>query len=95
MSLGGDRLPMPENVREVSSPSPALERALTLRPVDAEADFSRHRWTVDEPADLEFVRAVTKRVDVMAGWREVAALVETDPALAALNSGVSQKSTHS
>jgi transglutaminase-like putative cysteine protease len=37
MSLGGDRLPMPENVREVSASSPALDRAITLQPTDGEA----------------------------------------------------------
>lgn len=68
MSLGGDRLPMPENVREVSSPTPALERALTLRPVDGEAalDFvpeglTGQRYTVlSEPrtSTPEQLRAV-------------------------------------
>ncbi len=37
MSLGGDRLPMPENVREVGTASSALGRAITLRPADGEA----------------------------------------------------------
>ena len=69
MSLGGDRLPMPENVREVSSPTPALARALTLRPVDGEAalDFvpeglTGQQYTVrTEPRSStpEQLRAVT------------------------------------
>jgi transglutaminase-like putative cysteine protease len=37
LSLGGDRLPMPENVREVDSPSPDLRRAITLQPTAGEA----------------------------------------------------------
>ena len=69
MSLGGDRLPMPENVREVSSPTPALERALTLRPVDGEAalefvpeGLTGQQYTVlSEPrsSTREQLRAVT------------------------------------
>jgi len=69
MSLGGDRLPMPENVREVRTASPALDRALTLRPVDGEAalDFvpeglAGQQYTVlSEPRSStpEQLRAVT------------------------------------
>ena len=36
-SLGGDRLPMPENVRAVDPASPDLRRAITLQPTDGEA----------------------------------------------------------
>ncbi len=50
----------------------------------------RHlRWTVDEPGDLEFVRAVFTRLkpDSSFGWRDVLRLLDAEPNLARLNSG--------
>jgi glutamate-1-semialdehyde 2,1-aminomutase/spore coat polysaccharide biosynthesis protein SpsF len=52
---------------------------------------TRHlRWTVDEPRDLEFVRAVYDRLGgrEFFGWREVLSLLDAEPALAHLNSGL-------
>jgi glutamate-1-semialdehyde-2,1-aminomutase len=52
---------------------------------------TRHlRWTVDEPRDLEFVRAVYDRLGSREffGWREVLSLLDTEPALGHLNSGL-------
>jgi len=49
------------------------------------------RWTVDEPADLAFVRAVYARLwrpGRVFGWREVEALCRREPALAAMNAGI-------
>ncbi len=49
------------------------------------------RWTVDEPRDLEFVRAVYARLHRpghVFGWREVVALCAREPGLAALNAGI-------
>lgn len=61
-------------------------------------DCSRHRWTVDTPEDLAFVREVYRRLRVrqeapaeMVPWLDVLALVEADPALVALNRDVRQK----
>jgi glutamate-1-semialdehyde-2,1-aminomutase len=51
----------------------------------------RHlRWSVDEPCDLDFVRAVFERLQPNRtfGWREVLSLLDSDPALARFNSGV-------
>ncbi len=55
-------------------------------------DLSSHRWTVDEPRDLDFVRAVYaalapdgRRIFSMA---EVLALVCSRPELSALNAGI-------
>jgi spore coat polysaccharide biosynthesis protein SpsF len=53
--------------------------------VRGESDWSSLRWTVDEPADLEFVRAVYARLGDPADWRDVLALLEREPELAALN----------
>jgi len=49
------------------------------------------RWTVDEPRDLEFVRAVYARLHRpghVFGWREVLALLAREPALLRLNAGI-------
>ena len=67
-SLGGDRLPMPENVREVDAGSTALRRAITLQPTDGEArlefvppDLSGQHYTVlteQRTSSAEELRAV-------------------------------------
>jgi spore coat polysaccharide biosynthesis protein SpsF len=53
--------------------------------VRGDEDWSSLRWTVDEAADLEFVRAVYKRLGDPPGWRSVLALLEREPKLAAIN----------
>lgn len=55
-----------------------------------EEDLSHMRWTVDEPSDLELVRRI---YDAFNGrddfaWREVLALVNSDPSLTAINAHV-------
>ena len=61
--------------------------------VKAADDLSHYRWTLDTKEDLEFLRAVCARLpDVnTAGWRDVLAVLEREPALAAINAGVRQK----
>ena len=58
--------------------------------LQTDGDYGRFRWTVDAPEDLEAVRriyhAFAGRDDF--GWREVVALMEREPALAAINAGV-------
>lgn len=60
----------------------------------ADADYSKHRWTLDTPEDLELVRAIYCFFNPgeSFGWREVLALVERHPELGNLNSQVVQKS---
>src|SRR5262249_16961629 len=56
-------------------------------------DYSHHRWTLDTPEDLEFVRAVYSSFpghDYM-DWKEVLEVVEQNPELAAINSHIRQK----
>ena len=69
---------------------PAMFRIL---PVTGDADYSQHRWTVDTPEDLEFVRAIYDRLKDHAdfSWRDVLALLEREPALLELNRSVTQK----
>lgn len=55
-----------------------------------ERDLSHMRWTVDEPEDLEFVRRVYGALyPAMPRFRmrDVAALVEREPALSSINGG--------
>jgi spore coat polysaccharide biosynthesis protein SpsF (cytidylyltransferase family) len=50
----------------------------------------RHRWTLDHPDDLAFLRALWARLPQGPegwSWRVPFAIVEADPALAALNAG--------
>jgi spore coat polysaccharide biosynthesis protein SpsF len=67
----------------------------TMIHLEADGDYGAYRWTVDEPPDLEAVRRIYAgfggRDDF--GWRQVLELMEHDPALAAINAGVSHK-TH-
>jgi len=55
--------------------------------VTNDIDLSSQRWTVDEPADLEIVRAVfaAKAPDFHFSWREVLALTEANESLFAGN----------
>jgi len=65
-----------------------------LSVTDAE-DYSAHRWTVDTPEDLAFVRAIYSRhEDAMFSWRDVLKLLEAEPELADLNRSVVQKAMH-
>jgi len=55
--------------------------------------MSNWRWTVDAPADLEFVREVYRRL-VSArpfSWRDVCRLIRRHPCLARINGSVRQK----
>jgi spore coat polysaccharide biosynthesis protein SpsF len=57
-------------------------------------DLSAHRWTVDEPRDLEFARAVHAELAPdgrrIFGMAEVLGLLRRHPELAALNSGIAR-----
>jgi len=64
-----------------------------LLAVTGEVDYSKHRWTVDTAEDLALVRAIGARLadGATAGWRDVLRLVADEPALAAMNRNVHQK----
>ena len=57
-------------------------------------DYGSLRWTVDTPADLEFVRAIFARFEGQDdfGWQDVLALLEKEPQLASINAQVKHKS---
>jgi spore coat polysaccharide biosynthesis protein SpsF len=79
--------------REVTDPelrehvTLAVRRAPDRYPavnVTCEEDLSALRWTVDLPADLEFVRLVVERLGAArhtAGWRDVRAAAAREPSL--------------
>jgi len=60
-------------------------------------DYSMHRWTVDTPEDLEFVRAVYARLknNKQFLWKDVLNLLDREPGLMDLNRSVVQKALHS
>lgn len=68
----------------------------TLHAVKGEIDFSGHRWTLDEPADLAFLRAVYEKLGGDGGfaWQDVLSLLTREPGLMELNRHVSQKALH-
>lgn len=58
-----------------------------------EPSLTHHRWCVDTPDDLAFVREVARRLGPgdTFGWEAIRALVDGDPALLAMNAHVRQK----
>lgn len=64
--------------------------------VTGNADYSSHRWTLDTPEDLEFLRAIYARLNnrTTFSWREVLAIVDREPELMDLNRFVMQKAIH-
>lgn len=62
-----------------------------LGSVRGAVDLSAHRWTVDEPRDLEFVRRVYEALyptDRAFGTADVLALLERRPELCGWNAGI-------
>ncbi len=77
--------------REHVTPYIRTSGNFTVRGVENDVDLSQknYRWTVDEPADLTFVRAVYDRLgrDRMFGMDEVTKLLEREPSLLTTNAG--------
>jgi spore coat polysaccharide biosynthesis protein SpsF (cytidylyltransferase family) len=64
-----------------------------LHGIENGADYSRHRWTLDTPEDLQLLRAIYARFGGRDDfcWREVLKVVESEPALADINRHIVQK----
>jgi spore coat polysaccharide biosynthesis protein SpsF len=64
-----------------------------LESCEGEGNYANHRWTVDTAEDLELIREIYARLGdkEQFGWREVLALFDSDPKLAAMNAHVAQK----
>jgi len=57
--------------------------------VTQQPDRSAERWTVDEPRDLEFVRAVFREIGrPMFGQRQLLELLDSRPELRRINAGI-------
>jgi spore coat polysaccharide biosynthesis protein SpsF len=57
-------------------------------------EYGTQRWTVDTPADLEFIRQVFIRFKDQSdfSWKDVLALLEREPGLTSINADVKHKS---
>ncbi len=67
--------------------------------VTHESDLSNERWTVDDPRDLEFVRAVYDRLPVVGGhpsesMSATLAVLDAEPSLRELNRGLTRNSRY-
>jgi spore coat polysaccharide biosynthesis protein SpsF len=76
--------------------TPWLRREVGLLRVNLDGpggDLVHRRWTLDYPEDFDFFTAVFAALDdaATAGWREVLALVEARPEIAALNAVRAQR----
>jgi spore coat polysaccharide biosynthesis protein SpsF len=68
-------------------------RGFRIAVLNHTTDFGDHRWTVDTPEDLEFIRQVYSRFDGRDDftWKEVLDLVHNEPALMEINATVKHK----
>lgn len=64
--------------------------------VTGETDYSDHRWTLDTPEDLEFIRAVYARLEGRGDflWSDVLQVLKREPELLDLNRSITQKALH-
>jgi spore coat polysaccharide biosynthesis protein SpsF len=70
------------------------QRGFRVALLNHSPNYGAQRWTVDTPADLEFVRQVFARLDSQAGftWQDVQDLLEREPELSLINADVKHKS---
>jgi spore coat polysaccharide biosynthesis protein SpsF len=61
--------------------------------VKGNVDYSDHRWTLDTPEDIAFIRALYERLGNNDDftWREAFVVLQREPELVELNRGVMQK----
>jgi spore coat polysaccharide biosynthesis protein SpsF len=88
---------------QTSNPSPNISwyidqgttpRGFKVTLLNHYPDYGSLRWTVDTPADLEFVRQIFTRFKGQYdfGWQDVLNLLEREPELASINADVKHKS---
>jgi spore coat polysaccharide biosynthesis protein SpsF len=80
-----------EHVTPYLSEHPEMFRLASL---SGTVDYSRYRWTLDTPEDLELLRIIYSRFENREDfrWQDVIALMGREPALAEINSQILQKS---
>ena len=68
-------------------------RGFTVALLNHIPDYGALRWTVDTPADLEFVRQVYAHFKEQPGfdWQQVINLIKQEPELASINADVAHK----
>jgi len=86
---------LPSDREHVTTYIRTRKHGFRLRNVECPgADLSGHRWTVDEPRDLDFVRAIYDELGGdgrrIFGMHEVLALLERRPDLSAVNAGIAR-----
>jgi spore coat polysaccharide biosynthesis protein SpsF len=61
--------------------------------IQADADYSRYRWTLDTPQDFQLIQAVCQHFGNRGGmrWREILAFIDGHPEIGELNKDVRQK----
>lgn len=77
-----------EHVTPYLYQNPAMFKVLS---VTGDGDYSRYRWTLDTPEDLEFLETVYNRFQGDFTWHDVLDLLEREPELAEINRNVQQK----
>jgi spore coat polysaccharide biosynthesis protein SpsF len=67
-----------------------------IEQITAEQNYADHRWTLDTPEDLAFLRAVYARMgnDDHLYWRDLLELLERQPELVAMNRHITMKALH-
>jgi spore coat polysaccharide biosynthesis protein SpsF len=82
----------PQPVRLPGNIVPGLAERCNHQPfnvlvINHDPDEGRHRWTVDTPEDLEFIRQVFARFpgEDYFGWEEVLSLIASEPELELIN----------
>ncbi|MEA2313580.1 MAG: spore coat polysaccharide biosynthesis protein SpsF [Solirubrobacteraceae bacterium] len=86
-AVAGDQLEAAER-EHVTSAIRAQPERFPQAALIASTDLGELRWTVDEPEDLEFIRAVVRRLGdrrYQAPLAEILAAVRREPSLAALH----------
>lgn len=86
--------PVPTHATEWYLESGVTARGMRVALLNHHPDYGSHRWTVDTPADLDFVRQVYSHFGAFEyfGWQQVLALLDEEPQLLAINSSVKPKS---
>ena len=71
-------------------------RGYKITQLHHDPDYGQMRWTVDTPEDLEFMRQLYSRFNGRDDftWKDVLALVQSEPELAAINSAVQHKTLY-
>ena len=63
-----------------------------LHGIEADADYSEHRWTVDTPEDFELIEKIFRaRRDSDFSWKDVLRLLAKNPEWSEINRHIAQK----